>query len=60
MKNDSSVLIGEEFWDLIGGEKTYQTFISEINLLGTDYREKIYREFLNIEPPTDILKSVLK
>jgi hypothetical protein len=30
MKEDSCVLIGEELWDLIGGEGTYQLFISEI------------------------------
>jgi len=51
MHEDSSVLIGEEFWDLIGGQGTYQSFISAINELGKDYKERIYREFLAIEPP---------
>lgn len=51
MVNDESVLIGEEFWDLIGGAGTYQNFISEINKLGVGYKERIYREFLGIEPP---------
>jgi hypothetical protein len=51
MIKDSSVLIGEEFWDLIGGKGTYQHFISEINSLGKEYRERIYREYLGIEPP---------
>ena len=51
MHNDESVLIGEEFWDLIGGEKTYDIFIQEINALGSEYKERIYREFLGIEPP---------
>lgn len=54
MTNDSSVLIGEEFWNLIGGEGTYTSFISEINKLGTSYKERIYREFLGIEPPENI------
>ncbi len=51
MQNDESVLIGNEFWDLIGGEGTYLNFIKEVNLLGKDYRERIYKEFLGIEPP---------
>lgn len=60
MHNDESVLIGDEFWDLIGGKGTYKKFISEINLLGKEYRERIYREFLGIEPPESFEKSVLK
>jgi hypothetical protein len=34
MKTDRNVLIGDDFWDLIGGEGTYQMFITEINKLG--------------------------
>jgi hypothetical protein len=59
MKNDSVVLIGDEFWDLIGGKGTYQLFVSEINKLGKDYREKIYREYLGIEPPKGFDKDIL-
>lgn len=51
MQADESVLIGDEFWDLIGGVNTYQRFIREINALGREYKERIYREFLGIEPP---------
>lgn len=51
MKHDSCVLIGEETWNLIGGEGTYQFFISEVNKLGKHYKERIYREYLGIEPP---------
>ncbi|MBI5573367.1 MAG: TdeIII family type II restriction endonuclease [Elusimicrobia bacterium] len=51
MKEDKVVLIGDELWNFIGGENTYQLFISEINKLGKNYRERIYREFLGIEPP---------
>lgn len=53
MKHDSSVLIGEEFWDLIGGKGTYRTFIDEVNKLGAGYKETIYRDFLGIDPPQD-------
>jgi hypothetical protein len=60
MHNDESVLIGNEFWDLIGGKGTYKNFISEINSLGKEYRERIYREFLGIEPPEGFDKSVLQ
>lgn len=60
MKKDSSVLIGEEFWDLIGGEGTYKTFIDEVNKLGAGYKEKIYRDFLGIEPPEQNGDHVLR
>lgn len=51
MKEDKVVLIGDEFWEKIGGVGTYQTFIQAINELGREYKERIYREFLGIEPP---------
>jgi len=51
MKDDAVVLIGNEFWEMIGGLGTYQAFIAAINEIGKDYRDRIYREFLGIEPP---------
>lgn len=51
MKDDPCVLIGNEMWDLIGGKGTYQDFVSEINKLGIEYKERIYREYLRMEPP---------
>lgn len=59
MKTDRNILIGDDFWDLIGGEGTYQMFITEINKLGLEYRHRIYREFLNIEPPSEDLEIKL-
>ena len=50
MTKDKSVLIGEEFWDMIGGKGTYQLFISELNKIGKKYRERIYKEYLGIQP----------
>ena len=50
MKTDKVVLIGNDFWDFIGGVGTYDLFISEINKIGKEYRERIYREYLGIEP----------
>lgn len=60
MHKDESVLIGNEFWELIGGKGTYKNFVNEINSLGIEYRERIYREFLGIEPPEGFEKSILQ
>ena len=60
MHKDSAVLIGEEFWDMIGGKGTYKSFINEINKLGRGYRDRIYREFLGIEPPTSDMDNYLR
>lgn len=51
MKNDQVVLIGDEFWEKIGGLGTYKAFIEAINEIGEEYKNRIYREFLGIEPP---------
>lgn len=53
MKEDKTVLIGDDFWDFIGGEGTYQMFIDEINKLGKEYKEIIYKEFLGVQPSGD-------
>lgn len=60
MQEDESVLIGDEFWELIGGKGTYKNFITEINLLGKGYKERIYKEFLVIEPPQNFEDDLLK
>lgn len=60
MKEDPCVLIGEELWNMIGGEGTYKHFITEINKLGVHYKERIYREFLGIEPPEDFDRIKLR
>lgn len=51
MKNDSVVLIGDEFWDLLGGLGTYQALIEAVNEVGGEYKQRIYQEFLGIEAP---------
>lgn len=53
MKYDKVVLIGNEFWEKIGGLGTYKAFINAVNEIGKEYKDRIYREFLGIEPPTD-------
>ncbi len=59
MKQDPVVLIGDEFWDKIGGLGTYQAFIAAVNEIGPEYKERIYREFLGIEPPPGALETKL-
>lgn len=53
MINDPVVLIGNEFWDFLGGSGTYNLFINEVNKLGKEYKDRIYPEYLGIEPPKE-------
>lgn len=59
MRKDEAVLIGDEFWNKIGGLGTYQSFIEAVNEIGKEYRDRIYREFLQREPPTPSISSLL-
>lgn len=54
MREDKAVLIGDEFWEKIGGLGTYQAFIDAVNEIAPAYKERIYREFLGIEPPSRV------
>jgi len=58
MLADPVVLIGDEFWEKVGGTGTYQSMITAVNEIGPGYRERIYREFLGIEPPDDIAATL--
>jgi hypothetical protein len=51
MRTDEVVLIGDEFWDMVGVAGTYQALVETIRELGYDYRDRIYREYLQMEPP---------
>lgn len=57
MKEDKVVLIGNEFWEKIGGTGTYQAFIDAVNEIAPEYKERIYREFLGIAPPKDLYEE---
>lgn len=59
MKHDEVVLIGDGFWEKIGGLGTYKAFIDAVNEVGKEYKDRIYREFLGIEPPPDLDKEKL-
>ncbi|MCX6376812.1 MAG: TdeIII family type II restriction endonuclease [Armatimonadetes bacterium] len=51
MQADPVVLIGNEFWDKIGGEGTYESFIAAVNEIGPEYKRRIYKEYLGMVPP---------
>lgn len=57
---DKSLLIGDELWDFLGGQGTYERFVMELNKLGSYYKERIYRDYLNIEPVGELINSLLK
>jgi hypothetical protein len=59
MKEDKVVLIGEQFWEKIGGLGTYKVFIEAVNEIGREYKDRIYREYLGIEPPPDAYDAKL-
>jgi len=60
MKSDRVVLIGDEFWEKIGGAGTYQAFIQAINEIAPEYKDRIYREYLGIEPQVRSVPMNLK
>ncbi len=49
MQNDKTVLIGDEYWNKLGGDDTYKALIEAVNELSVKYKTIIYKEFLNIE-----------
>lgn len=53
MQEDPVVLIGNEFWDKIGGAGTYDAFLEAVNEMGAEYKDRIYREYLGVEPHED-------
>jgi len=59
MRHDPVVLIGDEFWEKIGGLGTYRAFIDAVNEIGEEYKERIYREYLGIEPPANLEEGKL-
>lgn len=59
MRNDKVVLIGNDFWDLLGGEGTYKALGSALNEIGKEYKEIIYREYLQIIPPESSKEFIL-
>jgi hypothetical protein len=59
MKNDKVVLIGDEFWEKIGGLGTYKAFIEAVNEIGQEYKTRIYKDFLGMEPTAESIQDQL-
>lgn len=36
---------------MLDGPGTYQAFVDAVNEIGHEYKSRIYREYLGIEPP---------
>lgn len=51
MHNDKCVLIGDELWDMLGGEGTYDLFVKIVRKLGQRYQAEIYEQYLGMAPP---------
>jgi hypothetical protein len=59
MREDPVVLIGDEFWEKLGGVVTYQAILDAANEIGREYKVRIYREYLGIEPPANLKEDRL-
>lgn len=51
LHNDECLLIGNEFWNLLGGDGTYDHLMKIVLDLGRHYRKDIYDRYLGITPP---------
>ena len=60
MHKDPCVLIGNDFWDLLGGEGTYDVFVNVVRRLGEKYQTEIYRKYLELDPPDKSPKIVFQ
>lgn len=49
MREDEVVLMGESFWDMLGGEGTYEALIAIFEEIGEAYKNRIRKEYLGIE-----------
>lgn len=48
MREDEAVIMGETFWDSLGGGGTYEALIKIFEEVGELYKPKIKKEYLNI------------
>lgn len=49
MRNDEVIIMAESFWDLLGGEGTYEALVKIFETVGKKYKEKIKKEYLELE-----------
>ncbi|GAB4577678.1 MAG: hypothetical protein Fur0022_04090 [Anaerolineales bacterium] len=59
LKEDPVILSGDEFWERIGEGGGNQALIEAITEIGQEYKKRIYREYLGIEPPEEADLGVL-
>ena len=59
MREDSVVLIGDEFWEKVGGSGTYAAFLEAVEEIAPVYKATIYRDYLQMEPPPGSLEANL-
>jgi Type II restriction endonuclease, TdeIII len=48
IEEDKSVLIGDDFWNLIGGGGVYDNIMKEMNLFGEESKKRVCKEYLNV------------
>lgn len=48
MREDEAVVMGKTFWDLLGGEGTYEALIKIFEEVGEVYKPRIRKEYLGI------------
>lgn len=48
MNNDQAVIMAKDFWDLLGGEGTYEALIKTFEEVGNEYKGKIRKEYLGL------------
>ena len=46
MRSDPCVLIGDDLWNKVGGEGTYEVFVAIVRELGEAYHKRIHEEYL--------------
>ena len=51
MREDPCVLIGDDLWEKLGGDGTYEAILELAAMVGRRYRQRIYDEYLGIPMP---------
>ena len=42
------LLIGEEYWDYLGGENTFEEILNLFDLVGKQYKQKIAEKIIQV------------
>lgn len=48
MQHKTDFLVGEEYWDFIGGANTFPELLSVFDEVGKDYKERLTKKFQDI------------